>query len=116
MNGYGKEFGSRVLAETIGGAATDATTGLAEMGTNITMPRLPEKKFRVRGLTATVWKSSSPDGTAYYNVQLDRSYKDKDNNWKKTNSLKENDIPKAMVLLQKAYEYVIEQSPSLALN
>ena len=116
MNEYGKGFGSGVLAETVGSAATDATTGLAEMGAAITMPRLPEKKFRVRGLTATVWKSISPQGTAYYNVQLDRSYKDKDNNWKKTSSLKENDIPKAMVLLQKAYEYVIQQSSSLALN
>ena len=80
---------------------------LVEAAAEETASRLPDRKFRAGGVTATVWKGMSAKGTPYFNVQLNKSYKDKDNAWKNTNSLKETDIPKAMVLLQKAYEYVI---------
>lgn len=79
-------------------------------------PRVPDKRFKVGGITATVWKGISPKGATYFNVQLAKSYKDKDNNWKTTNSLKDYEVPKAMVLLQKAYEYVISQQTNAVLN
>lgn len=65
----------------------------------------PERKFRAGGLTATVWKNDSEKGS-YGTVQLDRSYMDKSNTWKKTGSLRMNDLPKASLLLQKAYEFL----------
>ncbi|MFH1182476.1 MAG: hypothetical protein V1702_05950 [Candidatus Woesearchaeota archaeon] len=65
----------------------------------------PERKFRAGGITATVWKNESEKGS-YGTVQLDRSYMDKSNAWKKTGSLRMNDLPKASMLLQKAYEYL----------
>jgi hypothetical protein len=65
----------------------------------------PEKKFRAGGITATVWKNDSEKGS-YGTVQLNRSYMDKDNQWKTTASLRMNDLPKASLLLQKAYEYL----------
>ena len=111
MNGlesvYGREYGNKGL--TAAGAAATAA-GLEEAGVNAVIPNLPDKKFKAGGITATVWKGISPKGTTYFNVQLAKSYKDKDNNWKTTNSLRENEIPKAVVLLQKAYEYVILQT------
>lgn len=70
-------------------------------------PKAPDRKFRSGGITATVWKGISEKGTSYFNIQLSKSYKDKDNNWKTTGSFKDYEVPKAMVLLQKAYEYVI---------
>ena len=90
---------------------------LAELGEQAqASSRLPDKKFKAGGVTATVWKGVSPKGATYFNVQLGRSYKDKDNNWKTTSSFRESDVPKAVVLLQKAYEYVISQQTNSALN
>ena len=82
----------------------------------LAVPKAPDKKFKAGGLTATVWKGVSPKGIIYFNVQLGRSYKDKDNNWKNTSSLRENDVPKALVLLQKAYEYIISQQTNAVLD
>ncbi|MBI2143230.1 hypothetical protein HYU20_02710 [Candidatus Woesearchaeota archaeon] len=121
MNGlesvYGREYGNKgtAAAGSLGAAGVGAE-GLAGESTSAAIPNLPDKKFKAGPVTATVWKGISPKGSVYYNVQLGRSYKDKDNNWKNTGSLRENDVPKAMVLLQKAYEYVISQATNSALN
>lgn len=113
MEAYGNRYGSEVLAAaTVGGAAA----GLSDMGASTAIPNLPDKKFKAGPVTATVWKGVSPKGSVYYNVQIGRSYKDKDNNWKNTSSMRENDVPKALVLLQKAYEYVISQGTNSHLN
>ncbi|MBI2141363.1 hypothetical protein HYU16_02970 [Candidatus Woesearchaeota archaeon] len=108
---YGRDYGSKGVAAA--GATSAVETG-AETRANAAIQNLPDKKFKAGGITATVWKGISPKGTAYFNVQLGRSYKD--NNWKNTSSLRENDVPKAMVLLQKAYEYVILQTTNAVLN
>ncbi len=113
MEAYGNKYGSGVLEAT---AVGRAAVGLGEEGANAAIPNLPDKKFKAGPVTATVWKGISPKGSVYYNVQIGRSYKDKDNNWKNTGSLRENDVPKAMVLLQKAYEYVISQGTNSHLN
>jgi len=67
---------------------------------------LPEKKFRAGAITVTVWRNETEKGS-YSSVQLERSYKDKDNNWKKTNSMRLNDLPRASLLLNKAYEHLV---------
>lgn len=112
MEGFSKELGN-AYGNRFSAAAT---ADLAGAGEGITIPKVPDKKFKAGGLTATVWKSISQKGTTYYNVQLGKSYKDKDNNWKTTSSLRENEVPKAMVLLQKAYEYVIMQTTNSLLS
>lgn len=106
MEAFGNRYGSEVLAAEQGGQEQVVQNA----------PRLPDKKFKAGPVTATVWKGVSPKGSVYYNVQIGRSYKDKDNNWKNTSSMRENDVPKAMVLLQKAYEYVISQATNSTLN
>lgn len=72
---------------------------------------LPEKKFRAGGVSATVWsnKGQSPTGqeTEYKTISLERSYTDKEGKWQNTNSFRVADVPKAMVTLQKAYEFLI---------
>ena len=71
---------------------------------------IPEKKFRAGPISATVWKNHGiKDGqaTEYNTVSFERAYKDKDGNWKTTNSLRINDLPKAAVVLTKAYEELI---------
>ena len=71
----------------------------------------PQKKFSTGAITATIWNNENklPNGEKadYQTISIDRNYKDKDGNWKKTNSLRVNDLPKAALVLQKAYEYIV---------
>ncbi|AJF61622.1 TPA: hypothetical protein HA239_03975 [Candidatus Woesearchaeota archaeon] len=70
---------------------------------------LPEKKFRIGSISATVWKNQSEkDGKIleYRTVSFERNYQDNKGEWNTTNSLRVNDLPKAALVLQKAYEYI----------
>ena len=68
----------------------------------------PEKKFRAGAISATVWlnKSQKTEGE-YKTITIERSYTDKDGKWQTTNSMRVADLPKASVVLQKAYEYLV---------
>jgi hypothetical protein len=65
----------------------------------------PVKKIKIKGIEAAVWENESKEGNKFYNVTMERNYKAGEE-WKKTNSLRENDIPKAILALQKAYEFM----------
>jgi hypothetical protein len=68
---------------------------------------LPLKKFRIGPVAATVWNNHTKDGEGEYKtVSFERSYKDKEGAWKTTSSLRFNDLPKAALVLQKAYEFL----------
>lgn len=86
--------------------ATKVNTAKAESAGN-----LPEKKFRAGALSATVWVNighkATGEETEYRTISIDRNYTDKEGNWQSTNSLRVNDLPKANVVLQKAYEYLV---------
>jgi effector-binding domain-containing protein len=70
----------------------------------------PEKKFRAGPICATIWSNNNLDKdgkvVAYRSVSFERSYKDKNDSWQTTHSLRLNDLPKAALVLQKAYEYL----------
>ena len=71
--------------------------------------KLPETKFRSGAICATVWANETiRDGkrVEYRTVSFERSYKDKDDTWKTTNSLRTTDLPKAILVLSKAYEHL----------
>ena len=71
----------------------------------------PETRFTAGAISATVWQnaSSGKDGQqmTYHTVSLQRSYKDRDGNWKHTSSMRLNDLPKARLVLSKAYEFLV---------
>ena len=73
--------------------------------------KLPEKKFRAGAISATIWQNEGhrKDGTqsVFNTISFERGYKDKEGNWKSTTSLRVADIPRAMVVLNKAYEYIV---------
>ena len=76
---------------------------------------LPEKKFRAGAISATIWRNQvkTKDGQdrEIMSVTFQRSYKDKDSDeWKTTSSLRTMDLPKAVVVLNKAYEYLVLNS------
>ena len=72
---------------------------------------MPEKKFSTGVITATVWqnqgKGRNGEVVGYRTVSLQRRYKDKNGVWQSTNSFRVNDLPKASLVLQKAYEFLV---------
>ena len=71
--------------------------------------KLPETKFRSGAIAATIWSNEAVrDGkkVEYKTVSFERSYKDKNDQWQSTNSLRTADIPKAILVLTKAYEHL----------
>ena len=66
----------------------------------------PEKKFRAGTVSATVWKNKSQEGNEFSSVSFEKGYKNKAGEWKATHLLGVSDLPKAMVVLGKAYEFL----------
>jgi hypothetical protein len=74
--------------------------------------KLPEKKFSTGAICATIWKNNGKNNKTgepveFRTIQIDRRYTDKEGNWQTTNSLRLNDLPKAQLVLQKSYEYLV---------
>ena len=71
---------------------------------------LPEINFRAGAIVATIWNNENTtkegEKVVYKTVSFERTYKDKDDNWQTTNSLRMNDLPKASLVLNKAYEHL----------
>ncbi|MBS3135424.1 hypothetical protein J4401_00510 [Candidatus Woesearchaeota archaeon] len=72
---------------------------------------IPEKKFSTGVISATVWKNTGKNSKGeeieYRTVSLQRRYKDKNNAWQTSGSLRINDLPKATLVLSKAYEFAV---------
>jgi len=72
---------------------------------------MPEKKFSTGALVATVWQNTGTgkagEEASYHTVSFQRRYKDKTGQWQSTNTLRVNDLPKASLILQKAFEYLV---------
>ena len=76
------------------------------------MPQ-PEITFRHGLCSASIYENEFDRGEEKFTVRsvsFQRSYLDKGGNWQRTNSLKVNDIPKAVLVLNKAYEFLTSNS------
>ena len=84
---------------------------MSEVKTEIVSGNVPEKKFSTGGLNATVWQNQGKNkeglDVSYRTVTFQRRYKDKNGEWKSTSTLRINDLPKASLILEKAYEYLV---------
>ncbi len=73
----------------------------------------PEKHIKLGGVRVTIWRDTrqnqSGQSFATRSVTLDRAYKDAQGEWKNTASLRENDLPKAVAALNKAFAYLTEK-------
>lgn len=72
----------------------------------------PIRSFRSGAIQAAVWENEAEgkDGTprVFRTVSFERRYKDPSSGeWKSTNQLRVNDLPKAALILGKAYEYLV---------
>ncbi len=71
----------------------------------------PEKKFSTGAISATIWKNihMNKDGKPFEarTVSLQRRYTDKEGSWQSTNTLGVNDLPKAALVIEEAYKYLL---------
>ncbi len=96
----------------------DAPPEIAEaikQSTIIKEPHMPQPEITFRhGLcSASIFEQDFDRGgekLTVRTVSFQRSYLDKEGNWQQTNSLKVNDIPKAILVLQKSYEFLTSNS------
>ena len=69
----------------------------------------PIQKFKAGGIQAAIWNNETEvngEKIDLKSITLQRTYKNKEGDWKSTGSLKAGDLPKAMVVLGKAYEFL----------
>jgi hypothetical protein len=79
------------------------------------MPNKPETVFKVGAVRAAVFRNTiekAGRSIPLPKVVIEVRYKDKTGQWNGTNSLSLNDLPKAILALQKAFEYLMEHKDS----
>jgi hypothetical protein len=74
----------------------------------------PLKKFRFGAVSVSVWQNDTKDGKSYNTVSVQRAYKNKEAEWKNTGSLRQTDLPLAILGLQKAFEFLADKSQGTA--
>jgi hypothetical protein len=78
-------------------------------------PNMPVKKFKAGAISATVWENQAQNQKgeliSFKSISFDRNYKDANGEWQKTNSLRTSDIPRAVLVLSKAYEFLALNIP-----
>ncbi len=70
----------------------------------------PERVFSTGAVHVSVWKNESvKDGnkSEFRTISLQRRYTDKNGEWKSTSTLRVNDLPRAALALNKAFEYIV---------
>lgn len=65
----------------------------------------PVKKFSCGNMQLAIWENEGKEGKNFFTISFDKRYKINDE-WKSSNTLKVNDLPKAVSLFQKAFEYL----------
>jgi len=67
--------------------------------------KAPVARFNAGAIQVAIWENEGKEGVPFNSVSIQKRYKDGEQ-WKSTNSMKMNDVPKAIVALQKAYEHL----------
>ena len=66
------------------------------------------RQFRASPISASVFRNDSTDKQrVFYTVSLQRTFKDRDGNFKHTSSLRLEDLHKAILVLERAYAYLV---------
>ncbi|MBT4820311.1 MAG: hypothetical protein HOJ57_28600 [Lentisphaerae bacterium] len=73
----------------------------------------PVTKFVAGGVSAALWRNTlklrNGQEIETLSASLERRYKDQNGDWKSSGSFGSNDIPKAMLVLSKAYDYMVSK-------
>ncbi|MBI4210773.1 MAG: hypothetical protein HY544_04680 [Candidatus Diapherotrites archaeon] len=65
----------------------------------------PKAKFSAGAVHVAIWENTGKEGMQYNTISIEKHYKSGEE-WKTTKSLRTNELPKAILALQKAYEYL----------
>jgi len=80
----------------------------------------PEVSFRAGTVRASVFANVQENEQGQkqksYRVVIDKRYKDKEGKWKSTNGFYSNEVPKAILVLQKGFEYLAMKENEAAGN
>ena len=71
----------------------------------------PAAKFKAGMVSAAIWENQievKGKTVTMLKATVQRRYKDKDGNWKSSQSFSRNEIPLAVYCLQKCFEHMIE--------
>ena len=77
-------------------------------------PTKPVKSFRLRGISASVFENTAKTKdreVTFHKVSLQRTYRDGDE-WKNTTSFGRDDLPIARLLLEQAWQFILETEAS----
>jgi hypothetical protein len=72
------------------------------------MTTAPAHKIRISNLSAIIWRNTGTNG-AWYSVQVKRSYKTDDDQWRETEALGYDDLLPAAKLLDLAHTWIMHQ-------
>ena len=62
----------------------------------------PDKEYRRGGIKLAVWKNESKDGDTFVSFSLQKSYKDKNEEWQNTSNVNVIDLPNVISVYTKA--------------
>ena len=68
----------------------------------------PEKKFNCGSISASIWantKTVNGETVDFHSVTINKAYKE-DDEWKHTNSLDTEDLPKVALVANEVYKYI----------
>jgi hypothetical protein len=71
------------------------------------MTTSPAQKLRIGNVSAIVWRNPSDKG-AWYSCQIQRSYKNGDDEWRQTDAMGLDDLLVAAKLLDQAHSWIAE--------
>ena len=75
----------------------------------------PVSKFKAGQVSAAIWENQvrvKGKAVTMLKATVQRRYKDKDGNWKSSQSFSRNEIPLAIYCLQKCFEAMLGESDS----
>ena len=79
----------------------------------------PLARFRAGAMSCALWENEiAVNGTTktVLKASVSRRYKDKDGNWKSSQSFSRNEIPLAIYCLERAFEKIIEEETAQSGN
>jgi hypothetical protein len=72
-------------------------------------PQPPDKDFRAGTVSASIWRKEVEQNgrtVVQHSIRIQKRYRDKDGNWKDTDYFFANDLPRLVLVAQKAFELV----------
>lgn len=92
-------------------ARKDANGGGLKQQKGNFMTTAPAHKIRIGTVSAIIWRNSGDKGN-WYSVQIKRSFKNGDNQWRDTDAMGYDDVLTAAKLLDQAHTWITEQTAS----